>query len=103
MMSLLFGATDGMRSAISGVILYDETIRQKARDGTPMTELIAATGALPGIKVDNGAKQVPSALLETVAIQEDNIEDPLVKEGFLDVADICTGPYADPCKEAGLQ
>jgi D-xylose transport system substrate-binding protein len=54
-------------------------------------------------QVDNGAKQVPSALLETVAIQEDNIEDPLVKEGFLDVADICTGPYADPCKEAGLQ
>ncbi len=54
-------------------------------------------------QVDNGAKQVPSALLETVAIQEDNIEDPLVKEGFLDVADICTGPYADACKEAGLQ
>jgi D-xylose transport system substrate-binding protein len=54
-------------------------------------------------KVDNGAKQVPSKLLDTVAIQEDNIEDPLVKEGFLDVADICTGPYVEPCKEAGLQ
>jgi D-xylose transport system substrate-binding protein len=54
-------------------------------------------------KVDNGAKQVPSKLLDTIAIQEDNIEDPLVKEGFLDVADICTGPYAKPCKEAGLQ
>ncbi len=54
-------------------------------------------------KVDNGAKQVPSKLLDTIAIQEDNIEDPLVKEGFLDVADICTGPYVEPCKEAGLQ
>jgi D-xylose transport system substrate-binding protein len=54
-------------------------------------------------KVDNGAKQVPSVLLETVAIQEDNIEDPLVKEGFLDVADICTGPYQKECQEAGLQ
>ena len=54
-------------------------------------------------KVDNGAKQVPSVLLDTVAIQEDNIQDPLVKEGFLDVADICTGPYAKACKEAGLQ
>jgi D-xylose transport system substrate-binding protein len=54
-------------------------------------------------KVDNGAKQVPSVLLETVAIQEDNIEDPLVKEGFLDVADICTGPYQKACQEAGLQ
>jgi D-xylose transport system substrate-binding protein len=60
----------------------------------------------PGLakdKVDNGAKQVPSVLLDTVAIQEDNIQDPLVKEGFLDVADICTGPYAKECKEAGLQ
>ena len=54
-------------------------------------------------KVDNGAKQVPSVLLDTVAIQEDNIEDPLVKEGFLDVADICTGPYQKACQEAGLQ
>jgi D-xylose transport system substrate-binding protein len=53
--------------------------------------------------VDNGAKQVPSVLLDTVAITEDNIEDPLVKEGFLDIADICTGPYAKACKEAGLQ
>ncbi|MFZ1101966.1 MAG: class I fructose-bisphosphate aldolase [Hyphomicrobiaceae bacterium] len=63
---MLFRATDGMRSAISGVILYDETIRQKARDGTPMTELIAATGALPGIKVDNGAKPLPFCPGETV-------------------------------------
>jgi D-xylose transport system substrate-binding protein len=54
-------------------------------------------------EVDNGAKQVPSVLLDTVAIQEDNIEDPLVKEGFLDVADICTSAYAKECKEAGLQ
>jgi D-xylose transport system substrate-binding protein len=54
-------------------------------------------------EVDNGAKQVPSKLLDTIAIQEDNIEDPLVKEGFLDVADICTGPYVEPCREVGLQ
>jgi D-xylose transport system substrate-binding protein len=54
-------------------------------------------------EVDNGAKQVPSRLLDTIAIQEDNIEDPLIKEGFLDKADICTGPYVQACKEAGLQ
>src|SRR5215471_14020225 len=48
---MLFRA-DAMKSSISGVILYDETIRQKAKDGTPMTALIAASGALPGIKVD---------------------------------------------------
>jgi fructose-bisphosphate aldolase class I len=63
---MLFRATDGMRSAISGVILYDETIRQKAKDGTPMTALIAATGSLPGIKVDNGAKPLPLCPGETV-------------------------------------
>jgi D-xylose transport system substrate-binding protein len=58
---------------------------------------------LASAKVDNGAKQVPSVLLDTVAIQEDNIEDPLVKEGFLDVADICTPAYQKACQEAGLQ
>jgi fructose-bisphosphate aldolase class I len=63
---MLFRATDGMRSAISGVILYDETIRQKAKDGTPMTQLIAATGALPGIKVDNGAKPLALCPGETI-------------------------------------
>jgi fructose-bisphosphate aldolase class I len=63
---MLFRATEGMESSISGVILYDETIRQKAKDGTPMTALIAATGALPGIKVDNGAKPLPFCPGETV-------------------------------------
>jgi D-xylose transport system substrate-binding protein len=53
--------------------------------------------------VDNGAKQVPSVLLETIAIQEDNIEDPLVKDGFLDADEICTKPYAKECREAGIQ
>jgi fructose-bisphosphate aldolase class I len=56
---MMFRATDAMRDCISGVILYDETIRQKAKDGTPMPALITATGALPGIKVDKGAKPLP--------------------------------------------
>ena len=54
-------------------------------------------------KVDNGAKQVPSALLATIAIQRDNIKSTVVKDGFLKVPDICTGQYAKACKEAGLQ
>ena len=54
-------------------------------------------------KVDNGAKQVPSALLDTIAIQKDNIESTVVKDGFLKVPDICSGAYAKACKEAGLQ
>jgi D-xylose transport system substrate-binding protein len=54
-------------------------------------------------KVDNGAKQVPSVLLDTIAIRPDNIDSTLVKDGFLDVNEICTGKYAQHCKEAGLQ
>jgi D-xylose transport system substrate-binding protein len=54
-------------------------------------------------KVDNGAKEVPSVLLDTIAIQPDNIQSTVVKEGFLDAADICTGKYAQFCKEAGVQ
>ncbi len=54
---LLF-RSDGMKH-VSGVILYDETIRQKAADGTPLVDLIKASGAIPGIKVDAGAKPLP--------------------------------------------
>src|SRR5262245_7132238 len=46
----------GIEEFISGVILYDETIRQKADDGTPFPELLASKGILPGIKVDTGSK-----------------------------------------------
>ncbi len=58
---------------------------------------------LASAEVDNGAKQVPSVLLDTIAIQEDNIESTVVEDGFLDVGEICAGPYAKACKEAGLQ
>ena len=51
---LLFTAP-GIEDAIGGVILYDETIRQSADDGTPFPELLAARGVIPGIKVDTGA------------------------------------------------
>jgi fructose-bisphosphate aldolase class I len=56
---LLFRASEAMHQHISGVILYDETIRQKAKDGTPLARVIAETGALPGIKVDAGTKPLP--------------------------------------------
>ena len=48
----------GLGESISGVILYDETIRQSSRDGTPFIELINNAGMIPGIKVDLGAKQL---------------------------------------------
>src|SRR5436853_6548321 len=47
---MLFRTSEAMRNNISGVILYDETIRQNAKDGTPLVKLIAASGSLPGIK-----------------------------------------------------
>src|SRR5688500_20084352 len=52
---LLF-TTEGVEDYISGVILYDETIRQQSSDGTPFPELLASKGIIPGIKVDLGAK-----------------------------------------------
>ena len=53
---MLFRSTEAMKGCISGVILYDETIRQKAKDGTPLTKIITDAGSLPGIKVDGGTK-----------------------------------------------
>jgi fructose-bisphosphate aldolase class I len=64
---LLF-TTPGVEEYISGVILFDETIRQSALDGTPFPELLASKGVIPGIKVDLGAK--PLALAEGETITE---------------------------------
>lgn len=61
---MLFRA-DGMKH-ISGVILYDETIWQKAKDGTPLVEIIKKAGSIPGIKVDLGAKPLPGFPGETI-------------------------------------
>ncbi|MEM9838508.1 MAG: class I fructose-bisphosphate aldolase [Pseudomonadota bacterium] len=55
---LLFRTEDAMQNHISGVILFDETIRQKAEDGTPLVKLIEAAGSIPGIKVDKGAQDL---------------------------------------------
>jgi fructose-bisphosphate aldolase, class I len=58
--------TPGAEDYISGVILYDETIRQSAVDGTPFPELLASKGVIPGIKVDQGAKPLAHAQGETI-------------------------------------
>src|SRR5687767_362623 len=47
---LMFRSKEAMSKYISGVILYDETIRQKAKDGTPLVQVIAQSGSIPGIK-----------------------------------------------------
>jgi len=74
---LLFRSTDAMRNYISGVILFDETIRQAAKDGTPLVKIIADTGAIPGIKVDAGAKPLPFSPGETVTEGLDGLRERL--------------------------
>src|SRR3954463_13628516 len=56
---MMFRTGTAMREHISGVILFDETIRQKAKDGTPLVKLIEDAGSIPGIKVDAGPKPLP--------------------------------------------
>jgi fructose-bisphosphate aldolase class I len=51
-------ATPGLGESISGVILYDETIRQQKQDGTPFLKILADAGIIPGIRVDIGAKDL---------------------------------------------
>jgi fructose-bisphosphate aldolase class I len=58
--------TEGVEEFISGVILYDETIRQSASDGTPFPKLLESRGVVPGIKVDLGAKPLAHAEGETI-------------------------------------
>ncbi len=74
---LLFRSTDAMRNYISGVILYDETIRQSAKDGTPLVKLIEQAGSIPGIKVDTGAKPLPFCPGETVTEGLDGLRERL--------------------------
>ena len=62
----MFRSEVAMREHISGVILYDETIRQNAKDGTSLVKVIESMGALPGIKVDAGAKPMPMFPGETI-------------------------------------
>jgi fructose-bisphosphate aldolase class I len=76
---LLFRSTEAMSKYISGVILYDETIWQKAKDGTPLVEIIAKSGAIPGIKVDEGTKPLPQCPGELITVGLDKLAERLPK------------------------
>ncbi len=76
---LLFRSTDAMSRYISGVILYDETIRQSAKDGTPLVKIIEAAGSLPGIKVDKGTKPLPFCPGEVVTEGLDGLRERLIE------------------------
>jgi fructose-bisphosphate aldolase class I len=71
--------TSGLGEFISGAILYDETIRQKKRDGTPFVEVIADAGIIPGIKVDTGAKALAAYPDEKVTEDLDGLRDRLAE------------------------
>jgi fructose-bisphosphate aldolase, class I len=73
---LLF-TTDGAEEFISGVILFDETIRQSSSDGTPFPKLLESKGIIPGIKVDKGAKPLALADGETVTEGLDGLRERL--------------------------
>ncbi|MFA5948730.1 MAG: class I fructose-bisphosphate aldolase [Hyphomicrobium sp.] len=124
---MLFRSTEAMKSYVSGVILYDETIRQKAKDGTPLVDIMKAAGSLPGIKVDTGAKPLagPTASVETVTEGLDGLRERLAEyyalgarfakwRGVITIADgmptwncvkanaHALARYAALCQEAGI-
>ena len=124
---MMFRAKDAMTNYISGVILYDETIRQKAADGTPLVDLIKASGSIPGIKVDLGAKPLADFPGDTITEGLDGLRERLADYYKLGarfakwraVIDIDTGKgvpsansiasnthalarYAALCQEAGI-
>src|ERR1700742_2731053 len=76
---MLFRSQEGMSKYISGVILYDETIWQTARDGTPLVKLIEQAGAIPGIKVDEGTQALPACPGELVTVGLDKLAERLKK------------------------
>jgi fructose-bisphosphate aldolase class I len=124
---MLFRATDAMKNHISGVILYDETLRQKAKDGTTLVDVIKASGSIPGIKVDTGAKPLagPTSKIETVTEGLDGLRERLAEyhkigarfakwRAVIAIADKCPSynaisanahalaRYAALCQEAGI-
>jgi len=117
--------SDAMKDYVSGVILYDETLRQSAKDGTPLAKLIADAGAVPGIKVDAGAKPLAGFPDETITEGLDGLRERLNEyyqlgarfakwRGVISISDIlptrgavrqnaqALARYAALCQEAGI-
>lgn len=117
--------SDAMKDHVSGVILYDETLRQQAKDGTPLAKLIADAGAVPGIKVDAGAKALAGFPDETITEGLDGLRERLTEyyqlgarfakwRAVISISDIlptfsavrqnaqALARYAALCQEAGI-
>jgi len=100
---MLFRSQEAMSKYISGVILYDETIWQNAKDGTPLVKLIEQAGSIPGIKVDEGTQGLPNCPGELVTVGLDKLAERLKKyyergarfakwRAVIDIADGTGGP-----------
>jgi fructose-bisphosphate aldolase class I len=76
---MLFCSSEAMTQYISGVILYDETIWQNAKDGTPLIKIIEQSGAIPGIKVDEGTQALANCPGELVTVGLDKLAERLKK------------------------
>lgn len=108
---MLFRTEEAMKNHISGVILYDETIRQKAKDGTPLVDLIKKAGSIPGIKVDTGAKDMPGFPGEKITEGLDGLGERLAAYYDLGarfakwraVIDIAAGIPTRTCLEANAE
>ena len=104
---MLFSSV-GVEDCISGVILYDETLRQRASDGVPIVDLLLQRGVLPGIKVDTGAQPLAGAPGEMVTEGLDGLRDRLAEYRELGawftkwraVINIGDGLPSDYCVEA---
>ena len=103
--------SSGMKDNIGGVILFDETIRQNAQDGTPLLDLIKNQGALPGIKVDKGLAALESSPEETLTQGLDGLDE-RCKEYFIlgakftkwrAVIRICDDIPTDGCIQANME
>ena len=76
---MLFRSTDALSDHISGIILFDETLRQSSDDGTPLVQTISQTGAIPGIKIDKGAHNLAGAPGEKVTEGLDGLRERLAE------------------------
>src|SRR5258706_6363102 len=76
---MLFRSSEAMNKYISGVILYDETIWQNASDGTPLVKIIEQSGAIPGIKGDEGTQALPNCPGELITVGLDKLAERLKK------------------------
>jgi fructose-bisphosphate aldolase class I len=121
----LIVTTHGLGGSISGAILFDETIRQNIKDGTPMIKVITDAGIIPGIKVDTGAKDMAGYPGEKIAEGLDGLRERLIEyakigarfakwravivigkdfptRGCIEANALTLARYAALCQEAGL-